>query len=45
MSMLRTNICLPAELIARLKARAQGRSLAEMIRTAVLFYLEHVEKP
>jgi len=39
----RTNIYLPEELIARLNAIAQGRTLAAMVREAVIFYLAHHE--
>ncbi len=39
----RTNIYLPEELMARLKAIAQGRTLAAMVRETVIFYLAHHE--
>ncbi|QBQ55245.1 CopG family transcriptional regulator [Nitrosococcus wardiae] len=42
--MKRTNIYIPEELIKRLKAISQGRTLAAMVREAIIFYLEHHEK-
>ena len=41
--MKRTNIYIPDELIVRLKAIAQGRTVAALVREAVIFYLAHHE--
>jgi predicted DNA-binding protein len=42
--MHRLNINFPVEVVNRLKAIANGRTLSEMVRAAVFFYLEHYEK-
>ena len=42
--MKRTNIFLPEELIERMKAVAQGRKMAEIIREAIILWLSVNEK-
>lgn len=41
--MKRSSIYIPEELVERLKVIAQGRTLAAMVREAVIFYLAHHE--
>lgn len=40
----RTNIYLPAELIERMKAVAQGRKISEMVREAIIQWLKTQER-
>ncbi len=40
----RTNIYLPAELLGRMRAIAQGRSVAAMVREAIILWLSGQEK-
>ncbi len=42
--MKRTNIYIPEELLVRMKAVAQGRKIAEMVREAIIFWLSKQEK-
>jgi hypothetical protein len=42
--MKRTNIYIPEELLARMKAVAQGRKIAEMVREAIILWLAKQEQ-
>ena len=42
--MKRTNIYIPEELITRMKAVAQGRKIAEMVREAIILWLAKQER-
>jgi predicted DNA-binding protein len=42
--MKRTNIYIPDELLERMKAVAQGRKIAEMVREAIILWLAIEEK-
>jgi metal-responsive CopG/Arc/MetJ family transcriptional regulator len=43
-TMKRTNIYIPDELLERMKAVAQGRKIAEMVREAIILWLAIEEK-
>ncbi len=43
--MKRTNIYIPGELLERMRAVAQGRTIAAMVREAIILWLKTQEKP
>ncbi len=43
--MKRTNLYIPDELLERMRAVAQGRKIAEMVREAIILWLKTQEKP